>query len=373
MKRALSALALAAALASPFACEHYESPPDVAVEGMASGVLLDARAPIVIDFGMPIDESSVHLTVAYYDTDGVGNLPDEETPPKALRVLLKHDPAASGAAGADDAGAGDTGGVATFEDGDTKLSFTPANEMPIGPKLVLLIDPGLRSKDGRERHYRTRLPFSYVVRCPPGATANNFQVGTYFLLLQVQQPIGTQIQLYGSVDVQASNGALVGQFTKAKRNPNAVCPSPCPSTQVCRLLPEPQCVVPSTAAGTVDEYSDWVPNDVLPTGFSFEVHGCVVDDGNASNMLTAPATMVVHQPAVTVDGLTMSAQFGPDPQGVVRATGSLTADSTLLGSLNLGAGSGTMTALRLADANVPPGVPQPADPPETLLADGGAP
>ena len=199
------------------------------------------------------------------------------------------------------------------------------------------------------------------------ARPTTFQSGTYFLLLQVEKPIGTQIQLFGAIDVDRTSGAFIGQFTKAHRNPSQTCPMPCGAADACRLLPAPACVPPSTAAGTVDEYPDWIPNSTPPTGFSFEVRGCVVDDGAAVDMLTQPATMIVEQPAVTVQGLTMTAQFAAAADGVVRATGSLVADNVLLGKGALGPGSGTMTARRVPDGSVPPGVPQP--PP---LGDAGA-
>jgi hypothetical protein len=363
--RTLVALSVLVALA---ACEDYQPPPDVSVEGTTNGVLTDPRAPLFIDFGMPIDESSVNVEVAFYDVDADGNLPDERVPAQPLRSIFKHDPSE-----------GDFAVGATFEDGDTKLRLVPTGAMPVGPRLVLLVDPGLRSQSGRERHYRTRLPFSYEVKCAPIARPTRFQSGVYFLLLQVEKPIGTQIQLFGAIDVDSATGAFVGQFTKARRNPDGKrCPTPCDSDDACRLVPSPQCVPPSTAAGTVDEYPDWIPNATPPTGFSFEVHGCAVDDGNATDVLTQPATMIVQQPAVTVQGLTMTATFAPGADGVLRATGSLTADDTFLGKGSLGPGSGTVTARPVPDDQVPPGVPKP--PPQDLeagsspaSADGGAP
>jgi len=362
-----ASLALLGSFAPLPACQQYEPPPDVSVEGMTNGVLDDPHAPIVIDFGMPIDESSVRLEIAFYDVDADGNLPDEEPDAGPLRLVLRHDP-----------DQGDYAVTTSFENGDSTLRLVPSGAMPVGPKLVLLVEPGLRSQDGRERHYRTRIPFSYVVKCAPSAKPTMFQSGTYFLLLQVEKPIGTQIQLFGALDVDPKTGSFVGQFTNADRNPDGSrCPTPCGSSDACRLLPMPQCVAPSTAAGSVDEYPDWVPNATPPTGYSFEVHGCVVDDGMATDMLTQPATMIVQQPAVTVQGLTMTAQFAPGADGVVRATGSLTADATFLGTAALGAGGGTMTARRVPDNQVPPGVPQPP-PPSTddagaPTADGGTP
>jgi hypothetical protein len=55
----------------------------------------------------------------------------------------------------------------------------------------------------------------------------------------------------------------------------------------------------------------------------------------------------------------MTARFAPGSDGIVRGTGSLTADGVRLGTSPLGAGKGTMTAVRVADDRVPPGVPRP--------------
>jgi hypothetical protein len=363
MKKSFALALLVTLLAASPSCERYQPPPDVSVEGMTNGILDDPRAPLVVDFGMPVDPSTVHLKVAFYDTDIDGNLPDEEPTPGQLRLVLRRDE--------DD---GDYAVTASFENNNSTLRLVPSGALPVGPKLVLLVEPGLRSADGRERHYRTRLPFSYAVKCAPSARPTTFQSGTYFLLLQVEKPIGTQIQLFGAIDVEPTTGAFIGQFTKASRNRDGSrCPTPCASTDACRLLPAPACVAPSTAAGTVDEYPDWLPNSAPPVGFSFEVRGCVVDDGAANDVLTAPSTMIVEQPAVTVQGLVMTAQFSPGADGVVRATGSLTSDATLLGTAGLGPGSGTMTAVRIPDDRVPANVPQP--PPlgdAGVAAEGGA-
>jgi hypothetical protein len=100
-----------------------------------------------------------------------------------------------------------------------------------------------------------------------------------------------------------------------------------------------------------------VPNPTPPVGYSFPVEGCVSDDGDGAGVVTAPASMVVQSPAVTVGGLTMTAFFAPSVDGGFRATGSLTADSVLLGTNRIGAGKGTMTARLVPEADVPPGVP----------------
>lgn len=346
------------------ACERYEPPPTPSIDGLQGGLLYDSKAPLQISFGQPIDVSTLNLKVAAYETDLEGNLFDEDDDPDTdLKVYVSHDPAN-----------GDTGGHLDVDPDGSVVRFVPDSAFPVGPKLVVLVEPGLHGTGGRTRNNRTRIPFSYAVKCTAGAHAANANLksGVYFVLLEVEQPLGTQIQLFGAIDVDPASGAFIAQFTNADRNPDGSrCPSPCKDIDRCRLLPAPACVAPSLRAGTADEYSDFVPNADPPTGYSFPVEGCAVDDGAGSGVITAPATMVVESPPVTVAGLTMTAFFGPDAKGGVRATGSLTADSVLLGTSKLGAGKGSMTATFIPIAEVPPNVPRPAKPASTS-ADGGS-
>jgi hypothetical protein len=364
--RALSHLfvlmfAAAIAIAMTTSCERYEAPPRPTIEGLSSGVLGDPRAPLVIDFGTPIDPNTLAVKIALFEPDVEGNLHDEDADPETqLRVLVRHDRAE-----------GDLGARAEVDATAGRLTLVLDSAMPVGPKLVLLVEGGLRSQSGRVSKNRIRIPFSYVVKCAePSAqkgNASTFASGTYFVLLEVEKPLGTQIQLFATIDVDPITGALVGQFTNADRDGALKCPSPCPSIDVCRLLPAPSCVAPSTRAGTVDEWADFVPNVAPPTGYSFLVQGCAVADGTANGVLTAPATMVVESPRVSTEGLTMTASFAPGADGIVRATGSLTADVVRLGETPLGPGKGSMSAVKIPDERVPPNVPRP--PPRT---DAGA-
>jgi hypothetical protein len=351
-------IAATVTIAVTASCERYEPPPRPRIEGLTSGVLDDPRAPIVVDFGTPIDPETLLVKIALFEPDVEGNLRDEDDDPETeLRVLVRLDPFEGdvGAKGEVDAAAG-------------RLSVVLDSALPVGPKLVLLVEEGLRSPSGRVSNHRIRIPFSYVVKCAEGAST--FASGTYFVLLDVEQPLGTQIQLLAFIDVDPRTGALVGQFTNADRNPELRCPSSCSSVDVCRLLPAPECVAPSTRAGTVDEWPDFVPNAPPPTGYSFLVQGCAVDDGTSNGVLTAPATMVVESPKVTVEGLTMTASFTPGADGVIRATGSLTADVVRLGTNPLGPGKGSMAAVRLPDDRVPPNVPRAPARPDAGAASG---
>jgi hypothetical protein len=352
---------LALSVVTGIACERFEPPPTVTIEGLQGGLLYDSKAPLVLSFGQPIDLGTLNLKVAKFDTNLEGDLGDEDDDPNTeLTVLLQHDPLD-----------GDRGGHIEVDPDGATVRFVSDSALPVGPKLVVLVEPGITGTGGRVRTNRTRIPFSYAVRCTAGTRAEKLQSGVYFVLLEVEQPLGTQIQLFGAIDVDPATGAFVAQFTNGDRNPDGSrCPSGCKDIDRCRLLPAPECVPPSLRAGTSDEYTDFVPNADPPTGYSFPVEGCAVDDGAGSGVVTAPATMVVQSPPVTVEGLTMTAFFGPDAKGTVRATGSLTADTVLLGTNKLGAGKGSMTATFIPVDKVPANVPRPTK--SASSADGGA-
>jgi hypothetical protein len=347
----LTLFAVAALGALAPACDRYEPPPTASIDGLQGGLLYDSKAPLVVTFGQPIDFATVNLKVATSDTNSEGELADEdEDSDTELRILVGHDPVE-----------GDRGGRAELDPDGAVLRFIPDSALPVGPKLVLIIEAGLTGTNGRIRVTRTKIPFSYAVRCVKGTRAEKLKSGVYFFLLEVAQPLGTQIQLYAAIDVDPVSGAFIGQFTNADRNPDGSrCPGGCKDIDRCRLLPTPQCGPPSAKAGTTEEYSDFVPNVEPPIGYSFPVEGCAIDDGEGAGVVTAPATMVVQSPPVTVEGLTMTAFFGTDPAtGKTRATGSLTADTVYLGTNKLGAGKGTMTSALIPEAEVPPGVPRP--------------
>lgn len=359
---ALTLFAAAASTAAAPACDRYEPPPTVTIDGLQGGVLYDSKAPLSISFGQPINLATLNLKIARFDTNLEGDLGDEDDDPDTeLRVLLAHDPVA-----------GDTGGHIEVDPDGSRLRFVPDAALPVGPKLVVLVEPGLEGMGGRVRQNRTRIPFSYNVRCTAGTRAEKLKSGVYFVLLEVEQPLGTQIQLFADVDVDPASGAFVAQFTNGDRNADSArCPGGCKAVDRCRLLPTPECVPPSLRAGTADEHTDFLPSSEPPTGYSFAVEGCAVDDGEGAGVVTAPATMVVQLPAVTVEGLTMTAFFGPDATGQVRATGSLQADTVYLGTTKLGAGKGSMTATFIPTDKVPPGVPRPTKAPASA-ADGGS-
>jgi hypothetical protein len=180
-----------------------------------------------------------------------------------------------------------------------------------------------------------------------------------------------QLQLFGRVELNSATGAFDAVFTKAKRNPDPNrCHPPCPSTDVCQLVPSQACVIPSTVAPSVDAYSDYVPNPDAPTGFSFSTTGCAVQQGSTTaSFAIAPTDVQVTMPMVTLRNTSLSSSFTPDSTGTLRGTGTLTADAVLLGNFNAGMGQGNLTARSIAPADVPPGVPGPDGGPPT--PDGG--
>jgi hypothetical protein len=333
-----------------FACETYDAPPSVTLVDLRDGKLADPAAPLVLHFSEPIVKDTLSLKIAIYEPDREGNLADEdeseETTLKTLFTTDKYD--------------GDRGGTSSLQDDDSTLVIYPQARLPVGARLVLLIDAGLADRKGNVTRARKRILFTYEFKCAGNRGTKLLTSGTYFYVIDVAKPIGIQVQLYGVMDVDPATGLFRGQFTNADRHPDRNrCPTPCAATETCRLLPEPRCVAPSERAGGSEEYPDFVPNSRPPTGYSFTVDGCAEDQGEAAIFSTAPSNMVVQQPAVTVQALSVTGSFTRDAQGILRATGTFAADQVVIGTAPSGSGEGTLTARLIPAEQVPPGVPQP--------------
>jgi len=205
------------------------------------------------------------------------------------------------------------------------------------------------------------LLFGYSLKLECDKPSTVFPTGKYFLLADIEKPLQTQVQLWASFYVDPVTGRVHGQATNADRDKDQKCPMDCQSDgKVCRLVPAPQCVVGSERAGTPDEFSDYVPNDVAPQGYSFTIDGCAVDQpGGKVVFATAPTDVVVTSPPVTLRNVTLTAEFSPDANGVLRGTGALAADTVILLSTPSGKGEGNLIG-RLVPANeAPEGIPDP--------------
>src|SRR5207249_656400 len=107
---------------------------------------------------------------------------------------------------------GDTGGTGTFEDHDARFSIAPDAPLPIGPRLAVLVDPGLADLQGVTTNARRRLVFGYDESLTCKKPSTRFRSGDFFFLAAVKAPITTQVQLFASIRLDAASGAFVGQF-----------------------------------------------------------------------------------------------------------------------------------------------------------------
>lgn len=342
---ALAALALGAG------CATFDAPPDVTIVGNEQGQLPDPKAPIVLAFSEPPKPETVNVKIARYVVDDEGNLGDEDKDDATqLTLLFEHD-----------AKKGDTFGTSELSKDRSTLTITPEEVPPTGAPLVLLVEPGLENDAGVATVDRRRTIFTYTspLQCDQPATV--VRSGTYFFIAQITKPIATQVKLYGVVQVDPATGELSMRFTKAKRNPDPNrCPTPCKSTEACRLLPSPACVAPSEPAGSVDEWPDYVPDLDPVTGFGFSVDGCTADqDAMTASFSSAQVDVVVNSPKVTLKAAELTASFTLDADDVLRGTGSLVCENVLLGIIESGKGQGDLTAVSIPDDAVPMDLPQP--------------
>ncbi|MDI1449837.1 Ig-like domain-containing protein [Polyangium sp. 6x1] len=345
----LSLLLLSLAAPLGAGCELYDGPPQPSIVGAEDGVLEDATAPIVLSFSEPVDPATLDVAIIRLETDVEGNLLDEDadpvSEPEEFVSFVK------GVA---------TGGEAELVDGNATLVIKPSAPLPVGPKLALVIEKGLADVAGNVTKVRKRLLFGYSFKLDCDKPSTVFPTGKYFLLADVEKPLQTQVQLWAAFYVDPETGRVRGQATNADRDRTQVCPMSCKSTEACRLLPEPQCVAPSERAGTPDEHSDFVPNGTPPTGYSFTIDGCAVDQpGGKVVFATAPTDVVVQIPPVTLRNVTLTAEFAPDANGVLRGTGALAADTVLIGTTPSGKGEGNLVGRIVAADEAPADIPDP--------------
>lgn len=348
--RRAAALCAALPLSLLTGCAVYDPPPDAWIEGEVDG-LVPSGQPLEVVFSEPIDPSTLRLSVVPFVTDAEGDLADEDTDPSTeLAPFFTHDP-----------GSGDTGGTGQLSADGTRFRIEPGSSLPIGPKLAVLLEQGLSDRDGHDTGVRTRLTFAYQFSCAGGKGTSLLTDGGYFFLFDIEKPFAVQIQILADVRIDPETGVLRAQFTNADRNPAPdLCPVPCESTEVCRLVPEPECVVPSEKAGTPNEYSDFVPHPEPPTGYSFTVDGCAEDASDGSAVLaTAPTNLVVQQPPVEVVDLAITCAFTPGADGVLRCAGSSGARDVLIGGSSAGPAEGGATGRLLPPEDVPKDLPAP--------------
>ena len=344
----LASLTLAVALV---ACEPYDAPATATLVGLTDGLLDSRESSLTVRFDRPVRWETLRLEVVAFQVDEKGNLADETASAAdegtTLAPMLSFD------------GPTDTRG-ATFtpsEDGTT-LTITPRSKLPVGPKLALLLYPGLTSEEGSVLRYRRRLPFAFKFECTGTRGSGELSSGPYFFLLNVEKPTPTQVKLFGRIRFDQITGRFAGIFTNAARNRDPKrCPVPCADTEACQLVPSPLCVAPSLRAGSADEWSDFLPNATPPTGFQLDIQGCAeANDDGTVNFATVPTELAVEQPPVRVQALVVSSSFRKDGD-LWKASGGITGDNVIFGNTSLGAGQGTVLASSIPASVDLPGLP----------------
>lgn len=347
LRRTIAAFAVTAV--SIGACATYDPPPEPALVGANDSILSDADSPLVLRFSSAIAPAS--LSVKMY-VDSIDPDADQNAPIPQELVFFQQD-----------AGGAPVGGMATLSPDGTTYTVTFDKRPPVGPRLAIVVEPGLADLAGHSTHARRRIPFGYGFSCTGKSAPTTFTSGEYFILLGLEQPLTAQLRIWGDIEVDPATGRFVGQFTHAWRNRDpARCPglSCNPSKDACSVYPAPACVIPSTNAASVDEFADWVvDHDSLGT-FSVHVQGCVQDrsDGTIAFGME-PVDVKTQSPNVTVNGILVVASFAKDGTGGLRGSGSASAESVLLGKAETGRGRGTFSARLVPAANAPNDIPAP--------------
>jgi hypothetical protein len=343
-----SVVLLASALA--LGCDYYDAPPTPSIEGGEDGVLEDPKSPLVISFAESVDPATIAVKVIRLVTDVEGNLGDEDQDSETdLNPLYSRDAIE------------EIGGTSELLEDNSKLRIVPIAPLPIGSKLAVLVEAGLKDLQGNVTKTRKRLTFGYSFKLECNAPTAVVESGYYFLLADIKQPLKVQVQLWGYFDVDPMTGKVSAQCTNADRNPDPNrCPTPCKTDEFCRLLPAPACVKGSERAGTVDEHIDYIPNQTPPTGYTFSIEGCVQDQPDGTTVfVTAPTEVIVQQPPVTLRNVTLGASMTKDAMGIVRGSGALAADEVLLGGNPSGKGEGNLDMRSVPADQAPKDLPMP--------------
>jgi hypothetical protein len=344
-----SVAVLAACVATAGACATYDPPPEPALVGASDSILPDADAPLVLKFSAPIKPAS--LSVKMY-VDSIDPDADPAAPIPQELIFFQQD-----------GGGMPVGGTSTLSSDGTTLTVTFDKRPAVGPRLAIVVEPGLADLAGHTTHARRRIPFGYGFSCTGKSAPTTFASGEYFILLGLEQPLTAQLRIWGDIQVDPATGRFIGQFTHAWRNRDpARCPglSCNPSKDACSVYPGPACVIPSTNAASVDEFADWVvDHDSLGT-FSVHVQGCVQDrpDGTIAFGME-PVDVKTQSPNVTVNGILVVASFAKDGTGGLRGSGSASAESVLLGTAQVGRGRGTFSARLVPATSAPTDIPSP--------------
>lgn len=340
------------------ACARFDPPPTVELEGEQDGLLGDWGGPLHVRFSEAIEPDSLRVAVMHADLDAEGRLPNEDgDPATAPRVLLTNDPEALPAPCADAGDCGDRpdGGAAFDLYANTLLRITPDEPPPLGPPLALVVEPGLRDADGNATGVRARILFSYGAACHEEPTAEaSLPSGPYFFLMAMEPPpVAIQLQLFAWIDVDAATQRFSAQFTDGDRLPALGARDGCPACEgglVCRLLPEPDCALPSAELLSTDEWSDVLPVPEQPEGFSFTVRGCVrALAGGGSAFSSDPFDIRAMVGTATVDTrlTTFVGQFEPAADGRLRGAGRATVGDVALNGAFTGPTQGALQALAL--------------------------
>ncbi|MEZ4295930.1 MAG: hypothetical protein R3B70_13225 [Polyangiaceae bacterium] len=356
----LGSLVLSAAALS-VGCGDYVGAPQASIDGLEQGTLSDLESPLVVKFDRAIDPATLKLKVVRLILDQEGNLADEdEDEATELDIVYSYDATAKFP---------NEGGKGTLDGKGTQISIVSKEPFPVAEKLAILVEEGLSDAEGMHTTVaRQRIPFTFLVKlnCAP---SEDFVTGAYFFVGDVTEPIGTQVQLLAWLDVNPDTGEFIGSFVNGDRNRDVDRCKPfglsCTADQACRTIPEPACVQPSEKAASTDEYPDYVPNYEPPTGYSFDIQGCVDGQSGAKTFfVNQPVDIVVQSPAVSLTGTVLTATFEKDGNGVLRGGGTITADKVFLGKAESGKAQGSISARLIPPDEVPPGLKKPAAPTE---------
>ncbi len=174
--------------------------------------------------------------------------------------------------------------------------------------------------------------------------------GVHFAIVEVYQPLATQMALFFTIEHPFGTLNAEGQLANADRNPEIECEPACTNDMVCSL--SKGCVVASENPTSVAEYADFRANTKPPTGYVAVFQGCVYDDSGGT-FVSEPFDIEIASPPVNITDVIMSWAISIDPDGVVRGEGTFVSGELYLGSSAAGGAKATLS-VRSIPGDMPP-------------------
>ena len=204
--------------------------------------------------------------------------------------------------------------------------------------------------------------------------AKGLKSGKWFLLMNVTKPVNYQIQVWVDMIVDTKLNKATGLFIDGDRTAahnaskcNPKCGFLAPACRTSGVA-KPKCVGLDQKAASAMEFADWIAVPKQPAGYNFLVKTPVKGSAEPYTLNTLPFNFSAQSGLITVkvEGGKLDMTIKLDTKTKRQTiSGTFSAKKVSLGIIP-GVGQGTVTGVRLADSEWPPGTPKNTKPPSKV-------